>query len=106
MSLHFINITIPPHIVNSIGMAPPSPALRLEVLKVYKGWLTPRYRRSKLTMEIELLFLVREYPLGYDYARPRLHKAFMSQAGIQDEEKIKQGILRAEFVKKGMATPT
>jgi hypothetical protein len=50
----------------------------------------------------ELLFLIREYPLGYDYARPRLHKAFMSQAGVQDEEKIKQGIVRAGFVKKGM----
>jgi hypothetical protein len=41
--------------------------------------------------------------LGYNYARPRLHKAFISQAGVQDEEKIKQGIVRAEFVKKGMS---
>jgi hypothetical protein len=51
-------------------------------------------------MTIDLLYLVRDYPLGYDYARPRLHKAFMSQAGIKDEEQIRQGIKRAEFVKK------
>ncbi len=51
-------------------------------------------------MPIDLLYLVRDYPLGYDYARPRLHKAFMSQAGIKDEEQIRQGIKRAEFVKK------
>ncbi|KAF2427737.1 LYR motif-containing protein 5A [Tothia fuscella] len=65
-------------------MTPQNPALRLQVIKIYK----------------ELLFLVREYPLGYDYARPRLHKAFMSQAGVDDEEKIRSGIKRAEFVKK------
>lgn len=52
-------------------------------------------------MVADLLYLVRDYPLGYDYARPRLHKAFASQAGLTDEEKIKQGIKRAEFVKKG-----
>lgn len=50
---------------------------------------------------LDLLYLVRDYPLGYDYARPRLHKAFMSQAGLKDEEQIKNGIKRAEFVKKG-----
>ena len=57
-----------------------------------------------LRRHIELLFLIREYPLGYDYAKPRLHKAFTSQAGVQDEEKIRNGIKRAEFVKKGRAT--
>ena len=29
----------------------------------------------------------------------------MSQAGLRDEEKIKQGIGRAEFVKKGQWNP-
>lgn len=43
----------------------------------------------------------REYPQGYNYFRDRLHKAFSSQAHVTDEEKIKQGIKRAEFVKKG-----
>jgi hypothetical protein len=66
-------------------MTSPNSELRHQVIKIYK----------------ELLFLVREYPLGYGYARPRLHKAFMSQANISDEEQIKNGIKRAEFVKKG-----
>jgi hypothetical protein len=52
-------------------------------------------------MEIELLFLGREYPLGYDYYRTRLHKAFASQRHVMDEEQIKKGIERAQFVKKG-----
>lgn len=50
---------------------------------------------------IELLFMGREYPQGYDYFRTRLHKAFASQKDLTDEEKIKKGIQRAEFVKKG-----
>jgi hypothetical protein len=44
----------------------------------------------------------REYPQGYDYYRTRLHKAFSSQKDVTDEEQIKKGIKRAEFVKKGM----
>lgn len=51
---------------------------------------------------IELLYLGREYPLGFDYFRPRLHKAFISKAGERDEEKIRRGIAQAEYVKKGM----
>ncbi|KAJ3950777.1 hypothetical protein N0V92_012830 [Colletotrichum tropicale] len=50
---------------------------------------------------MELLFLGREYPLGYDYFRPRLHRAFSANAGLRDEEAIEKGIQRAEFVKKG-----
>lgn len=50
---------------------------------------------------IELLYLGREYPLGFDYFRPRLHKAFISKAGERDEDKIRRGIAQAEFVKKG-----
>lgn len=61
-----------------------SPALRREVINIYK----------------ELLNLGRAYPLGYDYFRNRLHKAFSSQAYLNDEEQIKKGIARAEFVKK------
>ncbi len=69
-------------------MSAPNPALRQEVIRIYK----------------ELLHLIREYPLGYDYARSRLHNAFRSQAGLRDEEKIKKAIDRAEFVKKGEAS--
>jgi hypothetical protein len=43
----------------------------------------------------------REYPQGYDYFRTRLRKAFASQKNLTDEAKIKQGIERAEYVKKG-----
>lgn len=49
----------------------------------------------------ELLFLGRDYPQGYDYFRPRLHHAFLANASLRDEEAIRQGIARAEFVKKG-----
>lgn len=58
--------------------------LRYQVIHVYK----------------ELLEMGKHYPLGFDYFRPRLHKAFMSQANETDEDKIKEGIKRAEFVKK------
>jgi len=43
----------------------------------------------------------REYPLGYQYFRDRLHRAFAGQAHLRDEEQIRKGIARAEFVKKG-----
>ena len=55
----------------------------------------------ELTSPSELLYLGREYPLGYDYFRPRLHKAFASQASLTDEAEIRKGIERAQFVKKG-----
>ncbi|KAH9824523.1 nadh-ubiquinone oxidoreductase complex 1 lyr family protein [Teratosphaeria destructans] len=62
----------------------PSSPLRQEVIRIYK----------------ELLYLGREYPLGYDYFRPRLHKAFMAKANLQDEEQIRKGIEQAEYVKR------
>ncbi|CAK43922.1 uncharacterized protein An01g08290 [Aspergillus niger] len=37
---------------------------------------------------------------GYEYYRNRLHKAFSSQAHLDNEEQIRKGIARAEFVKK------
>lgn len=49
----------------------------------------------------ELLNLGREYPLGYSYFRNRLHKSFLSQAHIKDEDAIIKGIAKAEYVKKG-----
>ncbi|KAF2278494.1 LYR motif-containing protein 5A [Westerdykella ornata] len=65
-------------------MASTNPALRLEVKRIYK----------------ELLYMGRDYPQGYDYFRNRLHKAFFNQRHLTDEEAIKKGIERAEFVKK------
>ena len=43
----------------------------------------------------------REYPLGYDFFRPRLHKAFSAKSGLTDEAEIRKGIEQAEYVKKG-----
>ncbi|KAI3542597.1 complex 1 protein [Colletotrichum filicis] len=57
-------------------------------------------RRRVIAIYKELLYLGREYPLGYDYFRPRLHKAFSANAALRDEEAIRRGIERAEFVKK------
>lgn len=58
--------------------------------------------RDIILTTTELLNLGKEYPLGYSYFRPRLHKAFKSQANLVDEAEIKKGIERAEFVKKGI----
>ncbi|KAF2717399.1 complex 1 protein [Polychaeton citri CBS 116435] len=66
-------------------MATAQSALRHEVIRIYK----------------ELLYLGREYPLGYDYFRPRLHKAFSAKSHLQDEEQIRKSIETAEYVKKG-----
>jgi hypothetical protein len=49
----------------------------------------------------ELLYMGREYPLGYDFFRPRLHKAFSAKSGLTDEAEIRKGIEQAEYVKKG-----
>lgn len=61
-----------------------NPALRQQVISIYK----------------ELLNLGKDYPLGYQYFQPRLHKAFSSQARLRDEVEIRKGIERAEYVKK------
>ncbi|KAL4913384.1 LYR motif-containing protein 5A [Aspergillus aurantiobrunneus] len=61
----------------------------------------PELRRQVINIYKELLNLGREYPQGYEYFRTRLHRAFSSQVHIQDEEQIRNGIARAEFVKKG-----
>ncbi|KAI6374297.1 hypothetical protein MCOR25_003242 [Pyricularia grisea] len=63
----------------------PNPELRRQVIAIYK----------------ELLNLGKDYPQGgLTYFRPRLHKAFMSNAHLRDEDKIREGIARAEFVQK------
>ncbi|KAL2255837.1 hypothetical protein VTK26DRAFT_2630 [Humicola hyalothermophila] len=62
----------------------PNLELRTQVIALYK----------------QLLFLGRDYPQGYDFFRSRLHRAFKANAGLTDEGAIKQGIARAEFVKK------
>ncbi|PHH81837.1 hypothetical protein CDD83_3464 [Cordyceps sp. RAO-2017] len=66
-------------------MSGPNPELRRQVIAIYK----------------ELLYLGREYPLGFGYFRPRLHKAFIARAAERDEARIRAGIEQAHYVKKG-----
>jgi hypothetical protein len=76
-------------------MPPSKPSLRHQVIALYKGGCAPHYMCLALgSRTLELLYLGREYPLGYDYFRPRLHKAFMSKAGETDENKIRQGSVK------------
>ncbi|EXV06501.1 hypothetical protein X797_001221 [Metarhizium robertsii] len=100
-------------------MAQPNPELRRQVIAIYKGTYPPyrlyrtamqennfghetrRRPRPGYKLESELLYLGREYPLGYRYFQPRLHKAFMSRAAERSEDKIRAGIAQAEYVKKG-----
>jgi len=51
----------------------------------------------------ELLYLGRDYPQGFSYFRPRLHRAFMANAHLTDPEQIQKGIRTAEFVRKGLS---
>ncbi|KAF8539556.1 LYR family protein [Trichophaea hybrida] len=61
-----------------------STPLQTQVKKIYK----------------DLLYLGRDYPLGYQYFKPRLHKAFMSKSHLRDEDQIRDSLKQAEFVKK------
>lgn len=47
-----------------------------------------------------MLYLGRDYPLGYNYFRERLKKSFMKNRAETDPEQIKQLIKRGEFVIK------
>ena len=49
-----------------------------------------------------MLNLGKDYPQGQDYFRRRLHAAFSANVGLRDDEAIKKGIARAQFVQKGM----
>ncbi|CAK4034929.1 Hypothetical predicted protein [Lecanosticta acicola] len=85
-------------------MAPPQ--LRHQVIRIYKGDDGLAYKhtqfvnRTLTNNNIELLYLGREYPLGYDYFKPRLHKAFRAKADLENEDDIRKGIAQAEYVKK------
>lgn len=68
------------------ALPPPNPHLRAKVVAIYK----------------QLLYLGREYPQGgLAYVRPRLHRAFMANAHLRDDEAIRKGIERADFVRRG-----
>lgn len=60
--------------------------------------------KSKPRNVAELLNLGRNYPLGYHYFQTHLHKAFASQASLRDEKAIRDGIEKAEYIKKEVET--
>ena len=49
---------------------------------------------------LQLLYLGREYPLGYEYFREKLKNAFLKNKDVTDPEQIKAMIARGEFVIK------
>lgn len=80
-----------------------NPALRRQVINIYKGecrGCLSFFVLLLICVYPELLNLGKEYPLGYEYFQKRLHRAFASRAGLQNDEEIKKGIERAEYVKK------
>lgn len=82
------------------------PGLRQKVICIYKGdYLDRPFRVTNQCTLIqcpELLYLGREYPLGFAYFRERLHGAFASQRALESHDDIMKGIERAEYVKKGL----
>ena len=80
--------------------------LRRQVINIYKGrqreqtTFPSSWNTDSSFSWIELLEMGKSYPLGYSYFRPRLHKAFASQIHLTDDEEIRKGIQRAEYVKK------
>ncbi|KAI0884161.1 complex 1 protein [Annulohypoxylon maeteangense] len=60
----------------------------------------PELRRQVVAIYKELLYLGRDYPQGFSYFRPRLHKAFMANAHLQDEDAIRSAIAKADYVRK------
>ena len=64
-----------------------------------------KYVRRQLANNTTGLTYHEQYPLGFDYFRPRLQKAFKAKLELQDEEEIKKGIQQAEYVKKGIGSP-
>lgn len=48
----------------------------------------------------QLLYMGRDYPLGYPYFRDRCHKAFDKNRREEDSQKVEDMIKRGEFVIK------
>ncbi|KAK8725242.1 hypothetical protein OTU49_010769 [Cherax quadricarinatus] len=59
-------------------------SLRPQVIQLYKN----------------LLYLGREYPMGYEYFREKLKRSFLKNKDATDPEQIKMMIGRGEFVIK------
>ncbi|RUS19768.1 hypothetical protein BC937DRAFT_86948 [Endogone sp. FLAS-F59071] len=79
-------------------MSPTASPLRSQVISLYK-----QVRHESIAVEcvVFLIYLGREYPLGYaNYFRPHLKSAFIKQRGLEGEEEIKSAIARGEYVVK------
>lgn len=57
-------------------------------------------RRQVINLYKELLYLGRNYPMGYDYFRSRLKTAFLRNKDETDPQKIQQLVERGQFVVK------
>mmetsp|Transcript_40124 Transcript_40124/g.64790 ORF Transcript_40124/g.64790 Transcript_40124/m.64790 type:complete len:84 (-) Transcript_40124:37-288(-) len=60
----------------------------------------PKLRAQVIEPYTTLLYLGREYPMGYPYFRDRCKAAFMKNKDKTDEEEIKMLIARGQFVVK------
>ena len=52
----------------------------------------------------ELLYLGKDYPLGYQFFKSKLHKAFIKNKDLTDELEIQKLIDQANYVKKEVET--
>ncbi|XP_034243552.1 electron transfer flavoprotein regulatory factor 1 isoform X2 [Thrips palmi] len=62
------------------------------------------HRNRVINLYKSLVHLGHDYPLGWDYFRPRLKAAFMKNKDVKDPEKIEQLIARGNFVVKEIET--
>jgi Complex 1 protein (LYR family) len=75
-----------------------SPQLRYKVKYLYK-----EVDFLRMSLICQLLYLGRDYPLGYeDYFRPRLHAAFIKNKDITSDKEIEKCLKLGEYVKKGI----
>lgn len=92
---------MPPTATTSI-----SPILKSQVRSIYKG-PSPLphspFPQPRTNPPAALLYLGRNYPLGYPYFRSKLRAAFLAQRGLIGEEDVRLALGRAEFVRKGMS---
>ncbi|RKF61713.1 NADH-ubiquinone oxidoreductase complex 1/LYR family protein [Erysiphe neolycopersici] len=64
------------------------PNLKLQAINIYK----------------ELLYLGREYPLGYCYFRQRLRNVFYRKSTLTKECEIRDAIKQAQYAKREIET--
>ena len=53
---------------------------------------------------VQLLFLGREYPLGYDYFQPKCKRAFMGKRALTEEADVKKAVEFGEYICRELET--